>query len=489
MIVPHPVQVEALKRSNRARGFAYYMEQGLGKTSLSYLDFLDLLSERLATRMLVVAPNSFKGGWVKEAEKQGIADKFDFFVWESGSETLLRAFIRKKFDRPPCVIVNWETVRPVRKKEGKKTVYQNTAVCEILIEYVQTMPTMVIWDESIKAKDPSSLSTIGAIQLAMETLKSGGYSRDLSGKPISQGPQDLHGQMQLIGQQWNRNYYAWKTLFCVMGGYQMKKVMRAQNEDIMRSWIEPHLFRATKDEWAKEIPLKDVPTIREYKLTPEMHRMYKQMETEFVIWLNEQEYVSVDHAITKYLKLAQIQAGWIYDNEGKIQWLVEDDKNPRLQALMTFVDEELTGKLAIPYHHKPVFQQLLRSLGGDQQVAWITGGMSSNETEEQKRRFNEDPSVKFILLQDEASKYGHTLLGQQGVPGLGCYTMAFYESTYNLDTRSQIEDRIHRHGQTFPAWYVDFSGTKMDRNFVEALQRKEDIFQTVFSPLKSRPSQ
>jgi hypothetical protein len=223
-------------------------------------------------------------------------------------------------------------------------------------------------------------------------------------------------------------------------------------------------------------------------MTPEMKAMYDSMHDEFVLWLNDEENVSVDAAITKYIKLAQIQAGWVYDENHKVRWLVPDDRNPRLNALKEFIDEELTGKMAIPYHHKPVREQLLRNLGGEDKVAWISGGMPVKEIEEQKARFNGDKNVRFILLQDEASKYGHTLLG---VPERGhhCYTMALYENNYNLDTRSQIEDRIHRHGQVADSvGYVDFAGTPLDRDCIRALQRKESVFQAVFAPLRRKPT-
>ena len=48
-----------------------------------------------------------------------------------------------------------------------------------------------------------------------------------------------------------------------------------------------------------------------------------------------------------------------------------------------------------------------------------------------------------MLLQAEAGKYGHTLVGTPDDP---CATMIFFENSYSLDTRSQLEDRIHRMG-------------------------------------------
>jgi len=59
--------------------------------------------------------------------------------------------------------------------------------------------------------------------------------------------------------------------------------------------------------------------------------------------------------------------------------------------------------------------------------------------------------------------------------------MLFFENTYSLDDRSQVEDRIHRHGQTSDSClYIDLFGTSLDYRVNAALQRKEGIFQSVF---------
>lgn len=475
------VQIAALKASAGAAGFAYFMEQGLGKTLTTFADFTERLVEGRATRMIVVCPNSFKRGWVEDAEKHGV--DMDFFVWEAGMHRYLETWIKRGFNRAPCIIVNWEAIRPQKIKVGKRVVYNPTELLRLLFDFSYAKPTMIAFDESIKAKEHDSLTTIGGVMLAEQVLDTGnGFSRILSGKPISQGPHDLWGQMRLIGQQRNRNFYAFRGAFCKMGGFKGKAVVGAQNADILAQQIDPHVFRTTKADWT-DLPPKSY-TIREYTMTAEMKAMYDSMYNDFVLWLNEEENVAVDAAITKYIKLAQIQAGWIYDENRKVRELVPDERNPRLNSLLEFIDVELTGKMCVVYHHKPVREQLLRALGGEGIVAWISGGMLPQEIEDQKRRFNTDPNVRYMLLQDDASKYGHTLLGLPNHED-HCYTMGIYENNYNLDTRSQIEDRIHRHGQLSDmVSYVDFSGTSLDRDCVAALQRKEGVFQAVFSRLK-----
>ena len=106
--------------------------------------------------------------------------------------------------------------------------------------------------------------------------------------------------------------------------------------------------------------------------------------------------------------------------------------------------------------------------------------MSPDETEVQKARFNSDPQCRIILLQCDAAKYGHTLLGGPG-PEDKCRTMIFFENSYSADTRDQIEDRIHRRGQTGEyVLYIDLSGSDLDRRIVKALQRKDAALQERF---------
>lgn len=454
------VQKTALQRSAGATGFGYFMEMGLGKTLTAEADFLERVAEGNSDRSIVVCPNSFKGGWVTDAEKWDLP--VEQCIYESGSNAALY-WANRASKHPKQLIVNYEAIR------SEKTM-------EFLRGFMQGRRVFGVFDESIQLKTHDSQQTRAAIELA----KDFSYSRILSGKPITQGPHDLWGQMRAIKQLSGRNYYAFKTAFCKMGGFKMKQVMGAQNEDILAGLIEPHVFRATKADWT-DLPPK-VYTEREYHLTPEMKSMYDSMYHDFVLWLNSDENVSVDAAITKYIKLAQIQAGWVYDEEGKVRWLVPDDRNPRLKALLETIETEVTGKVIIPYHHKPVYDQLLRALGGESKCAWIRGGMTTPEIEEQKRRFNEERDVRYFLAQDVASKYGHTLLGIQDTAEFRCNTMIFYENNYSLDTRSQIEDRPHRHGQTAESvLYLDLVGTPLDRDCVKALQRKESVFQAVFA--------
>ena len=110
--------------------------------------------------------------------------------------------------------------------------------------------------------------------------------------------------------------------------------------------------------------------------------------------------------------------------------------------------------------------------------------MKPDEVEEQKARFNDDPDCRILLAQCDAAKYGHTLLAGPAEEDR-CRTMIFFENSYSADTRDQIEDRIHRRGQTGEyVLYVDLSGSDLDRRIVRALQAKDALYKSVFRNLK-----
>jgi len=459
------VQKAALAASDGKRGFGYFMEMGLGKTLVSYLDFLREVDRGEAQRKVVVCPNSFKGGWRDEATK------FDLtvhpYVYNSGDHYGNMAFLKMSFNRPPVLIVNYEAIR----QENTKQYIQ---------QFIKNRLSWITFDESIQLKSHNSIQTQEGIVMA----KSFGFKRILTGKPMTQGPQDLWGQMRAIGQLDGRNYYAFKTAFCRMGGFKNKQVIGAQNEDILADLINPHVFRATKADWT-DLPPK-LYSQREYELSANMRAMYKQMENDFVLWLEDGTNVSVDAAITKYIKLAQISSGFIIREDGSVEELVAPVSNPRIRLLKEIIEREVIGKVVIPYFHRYTLK-ILSEVFRESDPAVIQGGMTEDEIRFQKDKFNKDPKCRIILAQISAAKYGHTLIGGPE-PENRCSTMIFFENTYSADNRSQVEDRIHRHGQTSDnVLYIDMFGTPLDYHVNRALQRKESIFQTVFAQInKSR---
>lgn len=462
-----PVQVEALKFGAGKRGVGYFIEMGLGKTILALEEFRRAVwpnhpDNLRATRMVVIAPNTFKQGWVDEIEDKSFPFVYHIFV--SGSKANDAFLSTARYEKPPCLIINYEAAR------GKDNLLK-------LLAWMKVKPTYLALDESIQIKTHNAEQTKAALHLAQQAA----IVRCLTGLPQTQGPHDLYPQLRALGLFQGVKFWSFRNTFCEMGGWENKQVVGVKNADALARIMAPVVFQARKADWWLDAPRKDATT-RGYEMSGEQAAQYKQMHDEFLLELENEEIVAVDVAVSKYEKLSQIQCGFILNESGDARVLVEPEANPRLLCLLDTL-AQIEGKVVVIYRHRYSFEILSEALKGFD-PAFIKGGMKPAETGDQKRRFNGDPACRYMLGQADAIKYGHTLLGGED-PKDRCSTMVFFESSYSLDTRTQDEDRIHRRGQRENCLYIDFYGTPLDRRVVRALQKKQNLYEAVFSKLKT----
>ena len=472
-----PVQIAALDFAHGKPGVGWFLEQGLGKTLTALAEFQQLVKENKADRLIVICPNTFKRGWADEIEKHDF--DFDVHIFRSTKRDDATEFCKRTHEdlhgvfHPPVMIFNYEAARIPSVLAG-------------LIKWANRGRTYLVVDESIQIKGHKSAQTKAVHQLAAWNRFTGEplnvrYVRILTGRPQTQGPHDLWGQLRAVGLFRETNFYAFRGAFCVMGGYMLKDVVQAKNTEALARAMEDRVFQAKKKDWLPTLPRKDM-TIRDYEMSGEQKRQYDSMEKDFLLEI-EDDTVTVDVAIAKYAKLAQIQTGFIYDEGGIAHELVDPSENPRINLLLELLENEINGKTCVVYRHRAMLPVLIKALA-QYDPAWIKGGMKPDEVEEQKTRFNTNPHCRNILLQCDAAKYGHTLLAGPAEEDR-CRTMIFFENSYSADTRDQIEDRIHRRGQTGEyVLYIDLSGSELDRRIVRALQRKDALYRSVFKNLK-----
>ena len=337
--------------------------------------------------MIVICPNTFKAGWHDEVVKHGF--DFDVHVFRSAKREAATGFCQQthvdmhgRF-HAPVMIFNYEAARMPKVLAG-------------MIKWAGRGRTYLVIDESIQIKGNKSAQTKAVHQLAAWSLYTDElahvrYVRILTGRPQTQGPQDLWGQLRAIGVFRHKNYYAFRGDYCVMGGWKAKQVVSAKNQTQLAAYMAPVVFQAKKKDWLPSLPDKRM-TIRDYEMSGEQKRQYKSMEEEFLLEI-ENDTVTVDVAIAKWAKLAQIQTGFIYDEQGVARELVDPSENPRLNLLLQILDEEVQGKTVVVYRHRAMLPVLIKALA-KYDPAWIKGGMKPDEVEEQKRRFNNDSELQ-----------------------------------------------------------------------------------------------
>ena len=444
---PRPVQVEALRRSYGKKGWGHFLEMRLGKTATLLNEFMVCREDYGLQNLLVLSPNTFKEDWGIAADKWGLG--VPWHVFDAGK---IKAFdkFRRQNSTGAAVFFNYEALGSLKSAEAARSMCGDF--------------TMIGADESIKLKNPDSSTQKAALGLAKQCR----FRRILSGKPMTQGPYDLYGQLRFIGECDGWKSTAFKAAFCETGGFQGKQIIGAKNEDRLHGILDRCSFTARKIDWIDGFQKPDYSE-RFISLSGDQGRLYGQMQAEFVAELEDGKTVTAEQIITKLLKMQQIASGFIIDDDGDVHEVVPLDKNPRIQAIRAMLEEEIPGKLIVFAHYRHSLDMLLRALEPWSPAA-IRGG--AKDLVEQKRRFNEDEECRVIACQLDASKYGHQLIGSEKSPAL---TSCFFESTYSNDTRSQCEERNQRGDKALALTVIDFFSTQLDRNMVRALQMKEDL--------------
>lgn len=443
-------------RSGPIEGWAHWLEMRLGKTPTALAEFALFNAHHGISRMVIFSPNSYKHDWANEAPKFGLT--VPFFPYETSRAKDAIKFLdenKKEFG----LVVNYEALR-----------YDSTK--EILREIINK-DAMLVADESIKLKNPEAETTREALSYAKEA----GIVRELTGCPMTQGPHDMYSQLRFIGGLNGQNYYGFRNRFCKMGGFKKKQVKGPKNEEELNEIINQHGFVAKRREWGK-------PSIPEYYtvkfgLSPVQQKHYDEMDDDFITFLSakEEDYVAADQVVSKLMKLQQISSGFVYMPDGTVRELMPVRETAKMKRLLELIDET-PGKIIVPYHYGKSGDALMEVLK-DYDPAVIRGGQwmkkNGRDVVAEKKKFN-STDCKFMILQISAGKYGHDLSGNQSSR---CETMVFYENTYSLDDRIQIEMRNTAAVQDWSNVYLDLVASPVEMEAVKALAKKESIVAAV----------
>lgn len=448
------VQIEARNRAKGRMGYAYFLEQGLGKTGIALTEFKDLVKADKVDILFVVCPNSLKSTWEDEV---AIWTEYEAKMWPTFDP-------RKSTEKLLVFIMNYEALI----SQG----------FEAALKFVQSGRAMVVLDESHRIKSHAAQTTKKALLLA----KYAAVRRVMSGTPMTQNVMDLWPQLRLIGELDGVNPYAFRNHYAVLGGYMGKQIVGFKNEQELHRLLDSCSFRALKKDWLKDLPEKMPPVTRDVQLTPEQKMVYDEMKEDFFTLVNRQE-ISADQVITQMERLSQIGRGFLYDDNHKAIELVKPENNPCVKELLAIL-EQTPGKVIIFTVHQYVTDMLRQVLP---EAAFIISEKHmkplNTTAEDQKARFNTDRKCRHIICQVSVGSMGHTLLGGPGVDR--CSTTIFFENSYKLVDRKQAEDRNHRIGQDRGVNYFDIAASPIDRKVIKALQRKEEVVKVIVDAVRA----
>lgn len=455
---PYAHQAEALAKMDGKDAYALLMAMRTGKTKTLLDDFGRLEAEGKADQLFVIAPGGVYRTWAKEAEKHWSEDLWNrtlVHVWESKGTAKPRAQFLSAFHRPKLLVMNVEALSSVK------------AARELALEFTKDGRTMLAIDESTIIKNHSSKRT----KFINEKLSpAADYRRILSGLPDPKSPLDFYSQFHFL--DWRiigaRSYYAFRNRYAVMkqewfGGRLVQVVNGYQNVEDLARRIEPFSSRVRLAD-CYDLPEK-MYLRHEVEMTPKQKRHYESMRHFATTQLESGDHVTATIVIAQILRMHQILCGHVRDELGGFHQIEEN----RTTALMDIL-EGYDGKAIIWCSYNANIESLSEVLGkeyGSGSVARFWGGNTKDrETEEQ--RFLTDPDCRFMLSTPAAGGRGRTW----PVADL----MIYFSNTYDLEHRSQSEERAQAIGKTNSVAYVDLvvPGT-VDELILKVLREKIDL--------------
>lgn len=408
-VKPQEIFLDHLRREDNVMGL---LGMGLGKTAACLQFITELLHGAEITGVLVVAPlRVINLTWPMEIRE-----------WEQ---------------------FRWLKFANLRTDAGKKDFLNGTAhiygtnyeAIPQLISLIErrrgTVPyQFVIWDESTRAKNPSSK------RINLYRRKAPRVQRNLAltGTPMPNSWRDLFSQVRLVdnGARLGRDYQAFlrEYFYCTTYGGYPKFEEKATTPDKLEKKIADITVTLKSSDWLN-IPDMVVEDI-ELPFCKELQKKYERLERELVIKLRQDKEINIPSAAALVTKLLQFTAGRMYDDEKDVHPI----HNLKMDALAKIAKQEEKPLLvACNFIHE---QHRIREQFPEARFF----ADAKNETTQLK--LIEDWNKKKIkMLVTHPASAGHGLNLQ-----FGSNVIVWTTLNYSRELYEQFNARIARRGQT-----------------------------------------
>jgi SNF2 family DNA or RNA helicase len=453
---PMEHQWDMLDKGWDLKGYALLAAMGTGKT------FVVVQMARIRyecgriKRFVVICPQTLRRTWRREFEKYapGLADCRDlgspgYEKWASDPD--------QKQLKVLLVSVEGLGISP--------------RLADLVYCFLRGQDVMIVCDESSRIKNPEAVRTKRSIEIAAYCK----YRMILNGTPIAKGIQDLWAQYEFLDPNiiGSGDYWAFKTRYVVMGGYENKQVIGYSNVEELMKLIQPYTLEVDKK--VLKLPDKVYKTV-EVSATPDQEKLFSKILT----GIGDGPMIKVQNVLEKMLRLQQVIGGFepATDPDTMVTTTTPLPKNPKMSALMDLIEDNRHGnKFVIWARYIPEIEHITSMLrekfGADSCVTYY-GQTSAVDRGIAEDRYCRDPKCRFLVGNPAAAGLGLTFIsGENDV-------MVYYSGTFAYIDRSQSEDRSHRIGQKNSVTVVDFiMKDTLDEAIQAAIRDKKDMDQFV----------
>lgn len=432
--VPHDYQKRAVQFGLKQACAGFFLDPGLGKTSIIYSIFKALQDEGLVRRMLVVAPlRPAHSVWPGEAAK-----------WDEFNDLNVVVLHGKGWPRLLDRDVDVHVVNP----EGLPKL-------EAGLKGQDWPWDVLVVDESTRFKHTNTQR----FKKLRPMLPRFARRYILTGSPAPNGLLDLFGQIYILdggaalGQfitHYRINYFD-STGY---GGYTWVPKRGAPERIYER--LRPLVLRMEAKDYL-ELPELIYNTV-EVELPPTARKSYDQMES-LLLTSVEEEVVVASNAAAATSKCRQIANGGIYHGDGQTYTNLHEAKLDAVDEII----EELSGKPAlVAYEFLHDLDRLRKRYPG---APHIGGGVTPARFRDIEAAWNRG-DIPVLLAQPQSVAHGLNLQGTHA-------TVIFHSLTWNLEDDEQFIRRVWRQGQK-------------DRVIVHRVVAKDTVDEAIIKLLKSK---
>lgn len=327
----------------------------------------------------------------------------------------------------------------------------------------------LVFDELSRWKNPATKGFKVAKRLAETCPNVWG----LTGTPAPNGYPDLWGQMYLIdrGIRLKRTVTAFRSKWLYpVGQLPSGVVTKWQLRDFAKDEIDSRLGDICLSMKARDYLDLGEPVLNQVQvnLPPKVQKMYKDMQSSFVVNSEGEQFYSAASAAAAQNKLSQITAGFIYPDSDDPQAPTLDLHDLKYQAISEVV--EGTGSpVLVFYRFKRERDELLKAVP---QAKLATDKGVIDEFAQGK--------VQVMLAHPASMAHGLNLQAH-------CHTVAWSTLPWSSEEWAQANARVDRQGQKNPVviHLVVAEGT-VDEAIKDAVDKKISIQDSLMGALSAQ---
>lgn len=319
-------------------------------------------------------------------------------------------------------------------------------VFQALKERLSETPSILVLDESHRAKDHTAKRTQRAIELG----DTASYRYILTGTPILRNLMDIWSQFRILdrGERFGKNFWTYRAMYFEDKNKAMPKQKHfpkweviAGAEDKIKALMAPVSMHVEKKDCLTLPPL--IRKTVNVELGKEQKRLYDDMKRDLVATVTmengENKHSIAELAITKALRLQQIVSGHVrYENEGDVNGTLTIKDNPRKEALKEILED-------IGPNHKILIWAVfhanyddIRSVCDELEIGYTEIHGLVKDKDANANKFRTDPNCRVLI--------GHPGSGGIGLNLVEASYMIYYSRSFSLEYDLQSEARNFRGG-------------------------------------------